>query len=108
MTILVMENLPEDFFGRKYIHLNSLSSCCISTPLTLASGEIRIFSLVINQPTSPSIWTAVLSVHKSCYDNVDAVRRDDVCVSVYNANRSDFTLTLCTIVQFTRCVFLFS
>ena len=33
--------------------------CCLPTPITLASGGSPIFSLVVHQPASPSIWPAV-------------------------------------------------
>ena len=41
--------------------------------MTLASGGSPMFPLVVHQPASPSIWSAVTpagSVHKSRGDNV--------------------------------------
>ena len=38
--------------------------CCLSTPMTLASGGSPIFPLVVHQPTSPSLWPAVHSLRK--------------------------------------------
>ena len=34
-------------------------SCCLPTPMTLASGGSPMFPLVVHQPASPSIWPAV-------------------------------------------------
>ena len=33
--------------------------CCLTTPMTLASGGSPMFPLVVHQPASPSIWPAV-------------------------------------------------
>ena len=35
------------------------ASCCLPTPMTLASGGSPMFPLVVHQPASPSIWPAV-------------------------------------------------
>ena len=49
-----------------------VSTCCLPTPMTLASGGSLMFPLVVHQPASPSIWPAVQSLrrHKSRGDNV--------------------------------------
>ena len=38
--------------------------CCLPTHMTLASGRSPIFPLVIHQPASPSIWSAVKSLRR--------------------------------------------
>ena len=38
---------------------------CLPTPITLASGEIPIFPLVVHQPASPPIWPAVPSPRRA-------------------------------------------
>ena len=44
--------------------------CCLPTPMTLASGGgIPMFPLVVHQPASPSIWSAVPSLRRGLSTN---------------------------------------
>ena len=46
-----------------------MSCCCLSTPMTLASGGSPMFPLVVPQPASPSIWPAVQSLRRGLSTN---------------------------------------
>ena len=62
-------------------------TCCLPTPMTLASGGSPMFPLVVHQPASPSIWPAVQSLRRGLSTNPGATMwcvcgcswRDDVC-----------------------------
>ena len=41
-------------------------SCCLPTPMALASGGSPMFPLVVHQPASPFIWPAVQSLGGVC------------------------------------------
>ena len=43
--------------------------CCLPTPMTLVSGESLMFPLVVHQPASPSIWSAVQSLRRGLSTN---------------------------------------
>ena len=49
-----------------------ISCCCLPTPMTLASGGSPMFSLVVHQPASPSIWPAVQSLRRGLSTNPGA------------------------------------
>ena len=46
--------------------------CCLPTPMTLASGGSPMFPLVVHQPASPSIWSAVQSLRRGLSTNPGA------------------------------------
>ena len=48
------------------------SSCCLPTPMALASGGSPMFPLVVHQPASPSIWPAVQSLRRGLSTNPGA------------------------------------
>ena len=43
--------------------------CCLPTPMTLASGGSPMFPLVVHQPASPSIWSAVQPLRRGLSAN---------------------------------------
>ena len=47
----------------------SLLLCCLPTLMTLASGGSPMFPLVVHQPASPSIWSAVQSLRRGLSTN---------------------------------------
>ena len=46
-----------------------IQCCCLPTPMALASGGSPMFTLVVHQPASPSIWPAAQSFRRGLSTN---------------------------------------